>query len=152
MAAEERLNETLRLLTSIDVSLKAIARALVKAAPAEVADDRELDSQYGDPPVKFNPRDWTGDSYKGRHFSECPPDFLDMLASAFDYFAKKSDDAGELTAAGKPKSLYSRKDAARARGWAKRHRERGFDAEAPQLATVGDDGFGGFDAGDEWNS
>lgn len=156
MAAEERLNETLRLLTSIDASLKTIARALVKTAPAEIADDRELDSQYGDPEVKFNPRNWTGDDCKGRHMSECPPEFLDMLAETFDYFARRAEESNELTSNGKPVAVYKRKDAARARGWAKRNRERGWKpVPEPQFAgvTEGDGGDWPKDDGfsSEWN-
>lgn len=151
MAADERLNETLVLLRSIDAGIKQLVRAMVQSAPPEVADDRELDSQYGDPEVKFDPRDWTGNSMKGRHMSECPPDFLDMLASTFDYFARKSEEAGETTSAGKPIAPYKRKDAARARGWAKRNRERGVSQ--PALAGAGDSEWQAGDDGfnSEWN-
>lgn len=154
MSATNPAAETLRLLASIDASLKTIARALVKSEPAEIADDRELDSQRGDPEVKFMPRDWTGPDYKGRHLSECPPDLLDMLATTFDYFARKAEESGKVTSTGKPVAPYERKNAARARGWAKRHRERGFKpTPEPHFAgvTEGDggewpegDGFGGW--------
>lgn len=151
MSATNPAAETLALLRSIDSSLKQIARALVKAAPAEIADDADLDSQYGDPVLKFKPKDWTGDDYKGCHFSECPPDLLDQVASSLDYFAKKAEEAGETTSAGKPVAPYKRKDAARARGWAKRNRLQG--PRRPELAPEGDgngswpgDGFGGDDA------
>lgn len=155
MSATNPAAETLRLLASIDASLKQLVRALVTTAPPEIADDRELDSQYGDPEVKFLPRDWTGADMKGRHFSECPPEFLELLAKSFDYFAKKAEESGETTSSGKPVATYKRKDAARARGWAKRNRERDWKpVPEPQFAGVtesdgGDwpedgDGFGGW--------
>lgn len=119
--------ETIRLLTSMDASLKRIARLLEggagrSGATGQVASDADLDGQYGDPPVKFMPRDWKGPTFKGRKFSECPAELLDVLAETFDYFARKADDTDERTPSGKPKSAYSRKDAARARGWAARVR------------------------------
>lgn len=113
-------DEVIRLLGSIDASLRQIAKHFQPAA--EVADDRELDSQYGDPVVKFNPRDWTGHNMKGRRMSECSPEFLDQLAGVFDYFAGQAEASGETTNSGKLVAPYKRKDAARARGWAKRLR------------------------------
>lgn len=115
-------DEVIKLLRSIDQRLARIEKQGAQAQGPEVADDRELDSQYGDPVVKFHPRDWTGGNYKGSPFSACPPDLLDQLAGAFDYFARKAEESGETTNAGKPVAPYKRKDAARARGWAKRLR------------------------------
>jgi len=120
MSASE---EILRLLKSIDASLKALVAQSAQAGGKGIADDRDLESQHGNPVVKFHPRDWIGPPCKGRKFSECPPDFLDMLAETFDYFAGKAEEAGEQTSTGKPVAPYKRKDAARARGWAKRIRE-----------------------------
>lgn len=125
--------ETIALLKSIDLSLRKLvviadrkAEERVKAAqntpgPA-AASDADLDGPYGDPPVKFDPRDWTGESCKGLTFSECPAEFLDMLAETFDYFAQKAEEKNEMTTTGKPVAPYKRKDAARARGWARRIR------------------------------
>lgn len=128
----EYQDEVLRLLKSIDASLKVLAK---QQKGHDVADDRDLDSQWGNPTVKFNPRDWTGPSFKGRAMSECDPDFLEMLASTFDYFADQAEEKNERTDAGKPTAPYKRKDAARARGWAKRIR----DGKVPAAATGGDD-------------
>lgn len=90
--------------------------------PGNVASDRLLDGQYGNPEIKAkDPRDWTGDSMTGRRFSECPPDYLDMVASRLDYFADQAEATGE-TYNGKPVAPYKRKDAALARGWAARLR------------------------------
>jgi hypothetical protein len=46
--------------------------------------------------------------------SECPPAYLDLVASRLDYFAAKEEDA--------KKARYNRLDASRARGWAARLR------------------------------
>lgn len=134
--------DALVVLRSIDATLKAMlelaqqrtaqARA---ASPKPVASDRDLDGKYGDPELKFNPRDWTGAPCKGRHFSECPPELLDMVADTFDYFARKSEETNERTNGGKPVAEYKRADAARARGWAKRMREGKH--QAPQMVAAG---------------
>lgn len=128
--------EVLRLLTSIDASLKLLTK---QQGAHAVADDRDLDSQYGNPIVKFNPRDWTGPSFKGRPMSDCDPEFLELLAQTFDYFGDKAEETNERTDKGKPVADYKRKDAARARGWAKRIR----DGKVPATtAASGDSGWG----------
>ena len=118
------------LLTSIDASLKVLVRMATANAPKPVADDADLDGKWGDPELRFTPRDWSGADYKGRHFSECPAELLEMAAETFDYFARRAEETNELTEKGKPVAQYKRLDAARARGWAKRVREgRGRLAE-----------------------
>lgn len=135
--------DVLDVLRSIDASLKTlVARAALPAfapVPAvgqDVADDRDLDSQWGDEEVKVSPRDWTGPNMKGRRMSECPADFLEMLAGTFDYFARKNSATNETTTSGKPKADFDRRSAARARGWARRLRN-GWQAPT-------------FDAGDDF--
>lgn len=126
--------ETLAILKSIDQSLRTLvtfARAEAEARVVakiqkptndkSVASEAELDQKWGDPEVRFTPRDWTGEPMKGRKMSECPAEFLDVLADTFDYFAGKAEESGELYN-GKPTAPYKRKDAARARGWALRIR------------------------------
>lgn len=120
MAASERV---VALLESIDASLKQLLKQQRAAEPKSVASDRDLDGKYGDPVLKFMPRDWTGPSFKGRHFSECPPDLLDLVADSLDYFARQADEKDERANNGKPVADYKRADAARARGWAKRMRD-----------------------------
>jgi hypothetical protein len=130
MSAADDAQAIITLLVSIDASLRALVGARgvatdttsAPAADARCADDRDLDSQYGDEEVRFNPRDWTGPAMKGRRMSECPPDFLDMLAETLDYFARKNAGAGAMTTGGKPKADFDRRGAARARGWARRLR------------------------------
>lgn len=150
-------DRTETLLASIDASLKALV-AHLGAGPeshaaarhtadgvrsdGRTADDRDLDSQYGDPELRFTPRDWAGPDYKHRHYSECPPELLDMVADSLEYFARRSDETNAKTNSGKPKSEYERKDAARARGWAKRLRDGwqspSFDPGDQQWGTSSD--------------
>ncbi len=130
MATDPRV-ETIRLLSSIDATMKAILLVLSEtrgttAAPTgsdgDIADDVDLDSQWGDEVVKFHPRDWSGEHFKGSKMSSCSAEFLDMLADSFDYFAKKNDADKAMTDKGQPKSTYDRRSARRARGWAQRVR------------------------------
>jgi hypothetical protein len=98
-----------------------------------VVPDKELDSPKGDPAVPFNPKSWTGDSYKGLPMSSCPPDFLDTLASTLDWCAQKEEEEGKEFN-GKPSAPFTRRKARFARAWAARHRKAVVDAgTAPPL-------------------
>lgn len=136
-------DETIAILKSIDASLKTlVSRAGSAAAPAgsAVASDRDLDGQYGDPEIKArDPRDWTGPSMMGRRFSQCPAEYLDMLAERFDYFAGKNSAGTEEE---QKKAKYQRLDAARARGWAARIRAgkvQPASVETPGFVEASDD-------------
>ena len=162
MAADR--DTVVRLLTSIDASLKKLVgqqQAVLAAAPKPVADAKDLDSPHGDPVLRFTVRNWTGAPYKGRRFSECPPALLDMIADSLEYFARKDDEENAVTNNGKPKSVYRRADAARARGWAKRMRDGHMthtnepppfvsdeDAAADDSFAEPTDSFGGDDSFD----
>jgi hypothetical protein len=97
--------------------LEAKVDKLIAAQPVQAASDRELDSSYGNPKIKFSLRQWTGRDYKGALMSECEPEFLDMYAEALLYSADhpKPDADPKYTD-------WNRKDAARAAGWARRLR------------------------------
>ncbi len=114
------IDESLK--TLVELSRTRLARAVAPSGGPGVASDRDLDGKYGDPEVKLSPRDWSGPSMKGRRMSECPAEFLDLLAEMLDYFATKSEQKDEKTTSGKPVAPYKRTDAARARGWAARIR------------------------------
>lgn len=126
--------EAIRLLRSIDASLKALLARSVGNMPSgvqsAVATDSDLDGRYGDPEVKAkDPRYWTGPTMKGRKFSECPADYLDLVASRLDYFSEQEDDP--------KKKRYQAIDAARARGWAKRIRDgRHTPAPVEESASI----------------
>lgn len=147
MSADEEIERgmmaAISILTSIDASLKklvAIAEKRKAGPAAEVADDRDLDGPHGNETVKFSPRGWDDKDglFKGSPMSECPPAFLDLLAEAFESFARKNTDKGDTKKAG-----YDRRSAARARGWANRLRN-GWQPPQRALAS-GDDDFGGAD-------
>jgi hypothetical protein len=136
------MSEAVDLLRAIDKKLAAMLAVLSSApstpshAGATIASDRDLDSRYGDPEVRFDPRDWIGPSFKGCHYSECPADYLDLVAEAKDYFARKAREENKLTAKGKPVADYEANDAARARGWAARIRAGKHTPPPPQPAPV----------------
>lgn len=143
-------DDVLAVLRSMDGTLKQLLAMQRQVQPKPVAADRDLDSAWGNPVVKFNPRDWTGDSYKGQRMSACPPAFLDLLAETLDYFAIQADQKQEVTAKGKSVASFKRADAARARGWAKRSREgyvvpmvtgNGHQDHSQWATGDGDDGF-----------
>lgn len=112
-------------------------------APA-VASDRELMGQYGDPTVRRDPRRWLGASYVSANYSQCPTDYLLVLAEQLEWSAEKDQEKGE--AAGKNNRgefwwKWNLKDAAKARGWAARN--AGKVMPPPQSSddgAVGDDG------------
>ncbi len=123
MTLEELAAKIDRLTALVTQALSEKKTGMVSGA-ASVADDGDLDSQFGNPTVRKDPTLWIrggGASYEGKPFSECPSDYLLSLASFFDWQAGKDE------AEGTPEKLkyagYARKDAARARGWAKRDRE-----------------------------
>lgn len=88
------------------------------------ADDADLDGQYGNPVVRKDPPRWTGSSFVGATFSDCPPDYLRILADLLVWRAGKADEEGRTTKGGKPQSEFLRKDAARALGWAQRNERK----------------------------
>jgi hypothetical protein len=123
--------QILQQLTRIESKLDQLLGARTMPAAAPVASDRDLDGPHGDPTVRFKPRDWNGEDFKGCKYSTCSPEFLDVLADALEYFAAKGSDP--------KKAGYDRKDAARARGWARRIRS-GW--KPPVNDTPPDGGFG----------
>jgi hypothetical protein len=115
----DQFNAIMDITREIPEAEDRVKAAATKPGPA-VASDAELDGQYGDPEVKAkDPRDWTGPPMHGRRFSECPAEYLEMLAERYDYFVSQN---AQATDEEKKKANYNRKDAARARGWAERIR------------------------------
>lgn len=139
------------LLTSIDDTLKKMLRLaqqrtskITAAQGPTIADDRDLDSQWGDPAVRKMPPRWKGDDFSGLHMSQCPAELLDALAGFFDWAAGKAEENNERTDKGKAIADYKRMDAARARGWAKRIREGKVQQDptaGEEPATLGGDNF-----------
>lgn len=131
-----------RALQSIDATLKLMAEhsGALRAEPSRassgaggapaIASDADLDSKHGNPEVRTkDPRDWTGDSMRGKRFSECPPVYLDLYAPFLDWMSESSRSQSEdsaTTSDDKAKATstarYKHLDANRARGWAARLR------------------------------
>src|SRR4051812_5509778 len=89
----EEMRKQTRLLGAILLALNE-TRTITPAKAEATLNDRVCDGQHGDPLIKAkDPRDWAGDSMKGRKFSECPPEYLDLLAARYDYFAEKAERA-----------------------------------------------------------
>lgn len=89
----------------------------------DVADDSDLDSQYGNPDLRIPKSEkwqrWA--SYSGRSMSDAPPALLAEYARLLEWQASKDEQEGKVTSSGKPTAPYKRRDAARARGWARRN-------------------------------
>lgn len=125
-----------------------------------VATDAELDGGYGDKEIRKDPKRWAGASYVGARYSQCPSDYLCVLADFLDWKAAKEAEKPEPKkhANGTPYFEYDRKDAALCRGWAARN--RGKELPPPAAASGNgeapvDDGpppedYQGSDANEEW--
>ncbi len=118
-------------LTEMRKQTALLERILAALSPAVPSVD--LDGPHGDPVIKAkDPRDWAGGSMRGRTFSECPPEYLDLLAERLDYFASKEEDA--------KKQKYNLLDAQRARGWAARLRAGWTRPESAQQPVTNEHG------------
>jgi hypothetical protein len=94
--------------------------------------EADIGGQYGDPEVRKDPKFWTGPSMVGKTYSQCPPAFLESLASMLDWKAEKElEDPDPERSKWAPRS---RKDAARARAWAERIRSKPEQAAATPQA------------------
>lgn len=123
-------------------ALKVLASAVVGTSGGggathgrPVASDGELDSQYGNPVVRKDPKRWAGASYVTATYSQCPSDYLAVLADFLDFKADKDAEKPEPPKHRNGKFYYefNRKDAALARGWAARN--RGLDKPPPARET-----------------
>ena len=116
-------------------------------APVQVADDADLDGQWGNPEVRKNPPRWQGQDCTGLKYSDCPPEFLDTLAGFLDWKAGKAEEKNDLTARGQPLAPMIRRDAARARGWSARIRAKATAHRRP--VTTNPTGRGSMNDADE---
>ena len=95
-----------------------------EARGGAVAEDAELDSQRGDPRIKYGLKEkyWPAqpDPFVGKTYSQTTPEYLDATAKYLDacgYVFERKD-----TEAERKKAHWKYIDAGRARGWAKRLR------------------------------
>lgn len=122
-------------LDSIKAKMDALAaqpRPASAAPSGEVASDSDLDGQFGNPEIRKDPPRWKGESYAGQHYSAAPAEYLESLAGFLIWCADRDEqtgDADKIKYAG-----YKRRDAARARGWAKRK----LEGKAPAPADSSD--------------
>jgi hypothetical protein len=121
----------------------ALLEARPAAAPAQaagaVADDADLDGQYGNEKIRKMPsaKYWQGADFTDCVMSDCPADFLRAFAKykgACAYMNEKNADPEKAKYIG-----YDRKSAARALGWAARNEGK----PAPKAKA---DAFDGDDA------
>jgi hypothetical protein len=119
----------------------ALGSSGASGSAGDVASDHDLDGKYGDPSVRKDPPRWKGITYVGKHFSECEVGYLEEMAGFLDWRAIKEEAKPEKAKYAK----YSRADAARARGWAKRISDGWKPPKRDDSAGLGDPG--GFDAG-----
>lgn len=130
LAVLEEMAATLRKLLAREEANGRLLEQFVKGAPTaqasnsaparaggQIASDRDLDGQYGDPSIRKMPKGWEEDDFTGFRFSETRPEFLDFLAKDLAGLAEWLRGKGEPD-----KAKYKELDAARARGWAKRLR------------------------------
>ncbi|MFO0603260.1 MAG: hypothetical protein U0324_08805 [Polyangiales bacterium] len=138
---EDRLD---RIERKLDALMAAMKGGAANGRPAAAAQsngggqeiDADIDGPRGDPEVRFVPKRWSGQDYKGQKFSSCEPEFLDMLADAYEWFAQRDDESNAVDKNGTPKSRWSRLDAARARAWSARLRGGAAPARAPRPAPA----------------
>lgn len=119
--------------------LEAIAGIGTQKQRVEV----DLDGRFGDPVVKFDPKFWDGPSYAGQNFSSCPSDYLKKLAEVFEWQAKKDKETGKTftkkTGEVVPSYTFKEKDAALARGWAERNRNKPAPSATSHVARATQD-------------
>ena len=141
---------TARLEARLRAEMGLAPHDVTKAAAPAVADDADLDGQWGNPQVRKDPPRWTGQSYAGANYSDCPPEFLDTLAGFLEWQAGKADEKNEMASNGKPRSMYLKKDASRARGHAARNRAKAAPRRpAAPSGVTGRGSMGDQDDGDD---
>jgi hypothetical protein len=145
MAIRQNTEAILGMLRASGVSGSPTANGRTESGGA-IADARDLDGQYGNPTIKFDPKPkyWTGPSFVGYRYSECSAEYLDAVAKYLDACAyMKRKDGGPDAA---KQAGYKEKDAARARGWAARAR-----TSQPQSKSIAESNGGDWPAQVERN-
>lgn len=103
---------------------------------AGVAPEWKLDGEKGNPDIRFDPKAWRGESFKGMRFADASPDYLDILADAYEWSADNPKEGKEKYADN------DRRTAALARGWSERKRS-GWKAPARAAKPEARNGYGG---------
>lgn len=118
------LRDVMDRLEDIEAKVDQVLKTMLAQSGGDVADDRDLDSEWGDPTIKFDmpDKDWQGPSMAGKRFSQCSVEWLDAKAKSDASYAEYLRGPKKGTDEDLKKAAYRDKDAARARGWAKRLR------------------------------
>lgn len=155
-AVEARLAAMEARLAAVEARLNG-ASSPAPTSSKPIADDEDLDSQYGDAVVKKDPKRWVeqgGQSYEGCTMSQCPSDYLYEVAKLYDWQASKDEEQKRTYKNKKGVEVatapFKRRDAARARGWAKRnaghaHQNGGAETTSGRAGAEGSNGGGGDD-------
>ena len=126
-----------------DVEAIKLARSSAPTAPAASKqaplNDAFLDAnEWADKTIQKDPPRWNGGSYVGRRYSQCPPDYLEVLAGYLDWKAAnpRKDDAGNVLTnnKGRPWHEVDAFEAQIVRAWARRNAARGPAMAAPAAA------------------
>lgn len=130
---------------SLEDRVAALEAAIESLKPVDLSD------KYADFVVRKSPPNWItsgGHDYSGELVSKTSPEFCDALASFLDWQASKDEEQKKSYVNAKGATVFpavfARKDAGRARAWAKRMRETAQPAvanswTAPRTGT--DDGI-----------
>lgn len=121
-------------MAAVEAELAVIKAQLAGAATA--LPDVDIDGPHGDPVIRRDPPKWPGESFVGRNYSHCPPNYLESMAGFLQWKAKKEDAEPEK----QKYARYSRLDAARALAWSKRNRANGPVATPEEAAAFDDAG------------
>lgn len=127
-----KLDELEIRITALEARLQALTTA-TKAGPGAKPMGVDIDDpKWGDPEVRYVSKKWDGPSPIGRRFSQCTIDFLLFHADDLERSASWKESQGDEQKA--KYAMMDRRDAAKARAWAQRLKERGYpvdDAELP---------------------
>lgn len=131
-----------QLLKELLAQVKALSAKVNRVAG--IAPEWKLDGEKGDPEIRFDPKIWRGESFKGQRLSDASPEYLDVLADSFDWMADNPKEGKEKYAS------RDRETAALARGWAERKRggwKTAGGGRAQQRQSSGGYGGGGHGGG-----
>lgn len=131
-------------------ALEAEVKHLKATRPAQAAAPVNLEAdKYANFTVRKSPPNWLdkgGPDYAGTSIADTTPEFCDAVADFLDWQAAKDEAKNYSYVNGKGATVfpaeYARKDAARARAWAKRLRDDATSnqhRQAPRAATGSDD-------------
>jgi len=156
------MSETNDLLRILNERLGLIEQRLARIEDANVAIQKPRvgvpsvnidDPKWGDPQVWRDPDQWFKDkkpSCKGKHYSQCTPEYLEELAKFNDYLGTKYETEGKKDTKGRPVAWRSRADAERARQWAARIRDNAAKGIPQPAIPMADAGYPkSFDDGEE---